>query len=123
MFVLLGICLSMLVACGGEKVDDATSDKYIGKAEEIILLLNDGNFEAVTETLDSQMKAELTADRLKEIEPVIEQSGDYEEIKKSSVEKQDNMYITIIVANYTNENRTFTISFNEADEVVGLFVK
>ena len=29
----------VLVACGGNKVDDATAEKYITKAEEIVSLI------------------------------------------------------------------------------------
>ncbi|RCO09092.1 hypothetical protein DTX79_11225 [Bacilli bacterium] len=33
-----------LVACGGNTVDDSTSEKYISKAEEVVSLLNELNY-------------------------------------------------------------------------------
>ena len=113
----------MLAACGGEKVDDETATKYINKAEEIIHLLNDDDYGAVVDEFSDDLKAELTEDQLREIEPVIQDSGEYEEVKKSSVEKSEGVFVTVIAAKYSKDDRIFTISFNDADEVVGLFVK
>ena len=125
--VLMSICMMLLLAaCGGEGVDivdDATATKYSQKAEEIVLLLNEGNYSELRETFDAKMKASLTEEQLKEIEPLLQQSGDFEQIDKSSVERTDSMYVVVLVGKYAKENRIFTISFNANNEVIGLFVK
>lgn len=120
--IIMSICAMIVLAACGTKVDEATAEKYITSAEGIVSLLNDGNYQGVTETFDSHMKAELTEEKLKEIEPIIEQSGDFEAIKKSSVEEKDDNYIVVLVATYSNDERIYTISFNKADEVVGLYI-
>jgi len=122
--VLISICMMIvLTACGGEKVDEATSTKYIQKAEEIVTFLNEGKYTDLIDMFDDKMKAALTEEKLKEIEPVIQQSGDYEKIEKSSVEKKDSSHIVVLAGKYTKQSRIYTISFNENDEVSGLFVK
>lgn len=115
--------LTFLVACGGEKVDDETASQYINEAEEIILLVNEGKYGEVTDAFADELKAELTEDELREIEPVMNESGDFEAFDKSSVEKDDGYYTVVISGKYTEDDRIFTISFNEDEELVGFFVK
>lgn len=112
-----------LVACGGNTVDDSTSEKYISKAEEVVSLLNELNYKEVHEMFNEQMKTELPEEKMEELTPIIEKSGDFEKIDKSSVEEKDGYYIVVLVAKYSDENRVFTISFNNKDEVAGLFIK
>lgn len=120
--ILSTFVILVLVSCGNS-VDDTTSDKYITTAEEIVLLLNDANYEDVHAMFDEQMKLGLPEEAMVELTPIIEQSGDFEEINKSSVEEKDGYYIVVLVANYSEENRVFTISFNDQDEVAGLFIQ
>lgn len=121
--VLSVMAMLALAACGGKKVDDATSEKYISKAENIVSLLNEGKYQEVHAMFDDEMKTGLPEDQMKELTPIIEESGNYEKIDKSSVEKKDGFYIVVLVAKYSNENRVFTITFNDQDEVAGLYIK
>ncbi|WP_068677110.1 DUF3887 domain-containing protein [Oceanobacillus sp. Castelsardo] len=121
--ILGSMAILTLVACGGNTVDDSTSEKYISKAEEIVSLLNEINYKAIHEMFDEQMKTGLPEEQMEELTPIIEKSGDFEKIDKSSVEKKDGFYIVVLVAKYSNENRVFTITFNNKDEVAGLFIK
>lgn len=121
--VLSVVALFALAACGGNKVDDATTEKFSTKAEEVVLLLNDGNYQDVYAMFDVEMEAALPVEDMEEFTPVIEQSGDFEQIDKASVEEQDGYYVVVLVANYSEEDRVFTISFNENEEVAGLYIK
>lgn len=121
--MLSALAMLTLVACGGNKVDDSTSEKYIGKAEEIVSLLNEGKYNDVHAMFDDQMKTGLPEEQMEELTPIIEQSGNFEEIDKSSVEEKDGLYVVVLVAKYSKENRVFTITFNDKDEVAGLFIK
>lgn len=121
---LLGTCLLlMLVACGGSKVEDATAEIYITKAEAIVDLLNEGNYEAVHDTFNDEMKTGLPVIDMEELTPIIKESGSFEEIDKASVEEEEGMYITVLVAKYSDKNRVYTLTFNEDEEVAGLFIK
>jgi len=116
------VAIFVLVACGN-KVDEDISEKYITKAEDIVSLLNDANYEEVHAMFDEEMKVGLPVEAMVELTPVIEQSGDFEKINKSSVEEKDNHYIVVLAANYSEENRVFTVSFNDQDEVAGLWIQ
>jgi len=112
-----------LVACGGNKEDDSTSEKYISIAEVVVSLLNEGNYEEVYAKFDEEMKAGLPVNDMEDLTPIIEESGKFEKIDKSSVEEDDGYYVTVLVAKYSEENRVFTVSFNDKEEVAGLFIQ
>lgn len=121
--ILSALTMLALVACSGNKVDDSTSKKYIKKAEEIASLLNAGKYEEVHVMFDDQMSTGLPVDKMEELTPIIKDSGAFKKIDKSSVEEKDDVYIVILVAKYSEENRIFTISFNDKEQVVGLYIK
>lgn len=124
--VLLMVGLVMIVglaACGGKKVDDATEEKYRKNAEEVVALLNDGNYTELHTKFDETMATGLPVDAMGELTPLIEQSGNYEKVDKFSIEEKDGNYITVLVAKYSAEKRIYTISFNEQEEVIGLYIK
>ncbi len=116
------IIMFVFVACGN-KVDEGSSEKYIAKAEDIVSLLNDANYQKVHAMFDEEMKEGLPEAAMVDLTPVIEQSGNFEKINKSSIEEKDGYYVVVLAANYSEENRVFTISFNDKDEVAGLFIQ
>lgn len=122
MFVSVFLAV-VLAACGGNKVDDVTAEKYSAKAEDVILLLNEGNYEAVFEQFDDVMQEGLPVVAMGELTPIIKESGEFEGIDKASVEEKDGIFTTVSRAKYSDKNRIYTISFNEADEIAGLFIK
>ncbi|WP_232726222.1 DUF3887 domain-containing protein [Bacillus sp. FJAT-42315] len=115
--------LLLLSACGGDKVDEETSEKMIQQAEDVVQFLNDQQYEELRETFDSTLKKELTEERLKELEPIFEESGAFEKFEKSSVEEKDGHYIVVLVAKHANDQRIFTVTINKSNQVSGLFVK
>jgi|SRR5690625_3281982 len=123
LFVMFSVvAMFVLVACGN-KVDEDVSEKYIAKAEEIVALLNDANYQEVHAMLDEDMKVGLPEEAMEDFAPIFEQSGDFEKVNKSSVEEKDGYYVVVLAVNYSDENRVFTITFNDQDEVAGLYVK
>lgn len=121
-FLLFSFIFLILVACGN-KVDDEIASKYVGKAEEVVLLLNAGNYEEVHSLFNSKMKEGLSVEQMGELTPIIEESGEFENIDKSSVEEKDGHYIVVLVANYSDKNRVYTITFDGNDEIAGLYIK
>jgi len=116
-----------VVAC--TSVDDETYDHYANEAEQIIYLINDGKYGEVVYLFGDDLKAELDGEDLRQIEPLIAESGAFESIKKVNVDKteeistKEEIFVTVTQVAYENNNRTFTISFNDQDELFGLYVK
>lgn len=124
LLLMLGVMMVfVLAACGGSKVDDATAEKYTTKAEEVVSLLNEANYTEVHAMFAEDMKTGLPVEQMADLTPIIEGSGNFEKIDKSSVEEKDGFYVTVLVAKYSKEKRIYTISFNEQEQVVGLFIK
>ena len=121
--VLLGSLVALMLVGCGSNVDDATADKYIEQAKAVVENLNNENYEDIQAQFDAKMKANLTTEQMAELAPIIEASGQFQEFDKQSVEEKDGYYTTILVAKYSEENRIYTISFNEQDEIVGLYIK
>ncbi|WP_077620248.1 DUF3887 domain-containing protein [Bacillus sinesaloumensis] len=122
LLVVSALLMLALVACGGN-VDEATSEKYVSKAEDVISLLNEGKYGEVHDMFDNQMKVGLSEEQMEQLTPIIEQSGRFEKVDKSSIEEKDGYYVVVLVAKYSDENRIYTISFNENDEIAGLYIK
>ena len=120
--LISSLILIMLAACGN-KVDEATADKYIGQAKGVAEDLTDGNYEDVHAQFDATMKASLSTEQMAELDPLIEGSGSFEKFDKESIEEKDGNYTVVLVAEYSKENRVYTISFNGRDEIIGLFIK
>lgn len=121
--LIASLCLVALMAGCGNKLDEAKVQKYSNKAEEVIVLINSGDFEAITAQFDDVMKSQLSIAQLEQITPIITASGDYKGIKKSTVNEKDGYYIAVLVAEYSNENRVYTITYDGQEQIAGLFVK
>lgn len=121
--VVMMLMVLGLAACGGSKVDDARTKKYRTEAEQVVSLLNEGDYGVLHAMFDAQMKEGLPVDQMDELTPLIEEAGTFEKIDKFSIEEKDGVYVTVLVAKYSEKKRVYTISFNEAEEIVGLFIK
>lgn len=121
--IVCSIVAMVLLAACGNKVDEETENTYVEKAEAIVHYLNEGKFDQVFDKLNASMQSQVTAEQLAEIKPVLEASGDYEGIEKQSVEEKDNIKVVVIVGKHSEENRIYTVSYDENDEIAGLFVQ
>lgn len=117
------IILLVLTACGGSKVDESISEKHIAKAKEVIGFVNAGEYEKIHDLFDKDMKEGLPVVDMQKIAPVVEQSGEFEEVNNSSIQEKDGYYVVVLGVKYSEENRIYTISFNKQEEIAGFFIK
>ncbi|ALS00939.1 hypothetical protein ATZ33_06015 [Enterococcus silesiacus] len=121
--ITIVIGMTMLTACG-EKVDQETSSKMTAKAEEIVTLINDGNYEKASDSFSDQLLNQLNkTDFEKAVAPVLKKSGAFEKFDKSTVEKKDDFYVVVLVAKYEKDKRVFTITINDNEKLEGFFIK
>lgn len=123
LLMIMATVMLLLAACGGKKVDEETANLYKGKAEEVMHFLNEGDVEGVQAMLDDNMKAALTADQLSEVIGIVKESGEFEQVDKSSVEEQNGNFVTVLAVKYSKQSRVYTITFNGQQEVAGLYIK
>lgn len=75
------------------------------------------------EKFDSKMKTALSEEKMKDLTPVIEKTGTFEKIEKKSIEEKDGLYTVVLVAKYSKEQRTFIVTYNDKEEIAGLYIK
>ena len=112
-----------LAACGNTNVAGEDAEPFIERAEEVVSLLNTKQYEELKERFETQLRLQVSEDELKNNEPLIEKSGDFIEIERSSVEKEKNYYVVNLATKYSKEHRIFTIRFNRDMEIGELLVK
>lgn len=116
------LALLLLAACGNT-IDDALAEEYIKKGEEVVSLLHEESYGKVHAMFDEQMKAGLSEAQMAELTPIIQEAGTFEKIDKSAVEEDDGYYVVVLVAKYSEQNRVYTITFNDEDKIAGLFIQ
>lgn len=122
-FIVCSLLAILLLTGCGNKVDEDTSKTYISKAEEIVQWMNDSEFEKIVAQFDEKMAANLTANQLAEVVPLLTASGQFEKIEKQSVEEKDGKKTVVLVAKHSEENRIYTITYDEEDKIAGLFIQ
>lgn len=129
-FILI-FSILLLVACSSNRIPEGfDEDKLNDKAEAIVMLLNDEQYSDVYNMFRTNIKTLVT---LEQIEQVLttkyEQVGEFEKINQIVITdtkdpSTSEIYaIVIIVSVHKEGNATYTLSFNEALEIVGFYIK
>ena len=121
--VLVGLLISVLLVGCGDKADEDTKEVYSAKAEQVVNWINEKNYDKITEQFDENLKTQLTVEQLAQIEPVIVASGNFEKVEKSTVEEKDGMKIVVLVTQYSDDKRIFTVTYDSEEKIAGLFVQ
>lgn len=129
--LILFVSILLLVACSSNKIPEGFDENELNdKAESIVMLLNDENYSAVYDMFREDIKLLVT---LEQIEQVLttkyEQVGEFEKINQIVITdtKDPNtseiFAVVIIVSEHKEGNATYTMSFDDALEIVGFYIK
>lgn len=121
----------LLTACGGAKLADIyDEDEITARAKEVVGLINDRDYEAVTGQVREDLQDQLTADILRDAwDSVLDKSGAFEDYKSVTVIGQkskstgEDYAVAVLVGQYESAARTFTISMDQSLDIVGLYMK
>lgn len=128
---ILVFSILLLVACSSNRIPEGFDENKLNdKAEAIVMLLNDEQYSDVYNMFRTNIKTLVT---LEQIEQVLttkyEQVGEFEKINQIVITdtkdpSTSEIYaIVIIVSVHKEGNATYTLSFNEALEIVGFYIK
>ena len=120
---LISFLIFTIFGCNQTEISEEKANKYIKLSEEIITLLNNQQYEDLIERFDRNFRVNVTKDGFQNLEPLIEDSGDFIEIEKTSVEREKDYYVVIHAVKYSKEHRIFTIKFDHNDEVSDLLIQ
>ena len=129
--VLMMAMILFLVACGGAKLADIfDEDEVTARAKDVVGLINDRDYEAVTGQVREDLRDQLTADTLRDaLDATLDESGAFEEYKSVTVVGQkdknsnEDYAVAVLTGKYENASRTFTISMDQDLDIVGLYMK
>lgn len=124
LFILFVGVILILTACGSDTADEETADELTDLSEQVVTHLNNQKYEEVESFFDETMAAQLPAETIEaELEPIINESGAFEEFDKSSIEEIEDGYQVTLVANYSETKRVYTIGFDPDNLIRGFFIK
>lgn len=116
--------------CGAKLSDSFEESAVKEKAQEVISLLDESDYDSIVSMFSETLKEGLSADKLKEsVNSYIADRGEFKEINNLAVvgqtdkETKEEMAVAVAVVVYENQSITYTISFNTDMEVIGFFLK
>lgn len=128
MFILMG----MLAGCGKstELADVFDEEEVISKAENAVIVANEGVFEGYYELWDDSLKSQiLEKDYNEQFLAMVEKKGEFKGIGKTVVVGQTdektgkNYAIAVIIGEYSDGKIQYTISFDENMNMIQFFIK
>lgn len=132
--VLIIVALMFLVACGGgssdiEKPSDEVISQYLEKAKEVITLLNNGDYEGLSELSTDKLMEALTDDVRTQINKDLSSKGEFVEfgagdaVTQKDSSTSETYIITQQIVKYEKGEYILTVNFDEEGKVAGLFYK
>lgn len=123
LIILVVATAFILAACGSNKVDESTANTYIDKAEKVVTLLNEENFDELRTMFDDTMQDALTVDQLQQTNDIVKESGTFVSFEKSSVSFREGYYMVSLTTEYSEDKRVYTVTFDQQQRMAGLYVK
>lgn len=129
--LLVLVLLVSFAACGEkDKTSDVFDDSVVKeKAENVINLLNSGDYASVEYMVREDLKDRLSAQVLEDaLAPIFEQAGEFdsfgkEQITGSTGNDSEEYAIAVVQAKYENTTHIFTITFDRDYHIAGLYMK
>lgn len=92
-------------------------------AQQLVMLLAQGNFEAVEQQLGSALRKQLPAERLKATwQSLTAQTGSFKEQAGAHTFQMPTAELAIVTCTFANASLDINVAFNDAREIVGLTV-
>lgn len=123
-WLVIGCCFVALLGCQKSNVSKERQESVKGLANEVIDLLNAEDYAAIQDMSDAKMKEINIEQAIKETwGPALEQLGAFEDYGTYSFASKDENVTVVVISKYENKKVQFTITFNNEDELTGLYFK
>jgi len=128
--VLLSLLILALLSACGATLDSQLAADAEAKAQDVVNLICQKDYQAVTDMAREDIRESFSPAFLAEaLDPVLEPAGALDHIGKyASTGTQDKatqevFAVVAVVAHFENGKHTFTITFDENLDLVGLYVR
>ncbi len=120
-----------LFACSAASLPEGfDADEVTKKAEEVVRLSTDGDYEAVIKMLRDDLKSAVTADQLDEgWAPIYEKAGAFDSITKTALagtadkSTGEEYAVAQVLVKHADASLVYTLSFDKELTLVGLYLK
>ncbi len=127
--ILLLLSALLFAGCGGKLSDKFDESEVRAAAEEIVSLVNEGDWETLRREKLGAALAEMTDGIEKGAEQVITPVGEFEKIQAVTVtgskdkDTGTEYAVAVVLAQHADGKVQYTISFDTAMKCVGLYMK
>jgi len=130
MLVVAILAAMILVACNqkegevNENVETGDQEVIIAKAESLISLLAEGEYEEAVKDFDEKMQKEAPPATLEELwDTLLHHGGSFIDQELDSIEPKDGGYQLVYIKGLFEATEvTFLVSFDKDEQIVGFFV-
>lgn len=119
-----------LAGCGGSKLAEGFVEDDVRKAaENVITLINQQDAEGLRKLSNKQLQDALTDKVMAQIFTDTQAAGKFDKVEEMSLagvksqDKTEDFAVVIAKAKYESKSFIYTISFNKAMELIGLYYK
>jgi len=120
-----------LFGCTGKPLPEGfDADEVTARAEEIVSLANNGEYDEIIAALRSDLQDAITADQLETgWDPIYEKVGAFSEIKQVTLTATEDSStgeeyaVALVTCAHEDGNVLYTLSFDADLELVGLYLK
>lgn len=131
LILLLLLALLSCSACSENALADCFDEAQVqAKAEEVAMLVISRNYATVCSMFREDLAAELTPEYLaSQLDAMLDENGEFEKFRatasagQKSADGEENYAMTMVLAKFEDGKRTFTITFDENMDLIGLYMK
>ena len=132
LFLCLLLLAALLCCCGceGQLAPGFDEDTVIARAEEVANLVIDRDYEEICQMFRDDVAEELSPEYLSEqLDDMLDANGEFKKIRgaaafgQTSEDGSENYAMAIVLTKFEHGKRSFTVSFDEDMELIGLYMK
>lgn len=113
-----------LCACGASVPEGMEEEAVKQAAEQTIRLLDEGDYAALMDTMDDTLREAMTEEDWAETwQPLAQELGALTGVERHSLVEKDGFAVDVAKAQYENGALTFTLSYDTAYRLAGIYMK
>lgn len=123
-WLVIGCCFVALLGCQKSNVSKERQESVKVLANKVIDLLNAEDYAAISDMSDAKLKEINIEQATKDAwGPALGELGAFEDYGTYSFASKDENVTVVVTSKYENKKVQFTITFNNKDELTGLYFK
>ncbi|MEG0804248.1 MAG: DUF3887 domain-containing protein [Pygmaiobacter sp.] len=125
LFFITLLCAALFFGCGDKPLPEGFDEATVRTAaQEVVTQLSAKDYDAIITRMDQSTAATIGKDKIEKAwTPYAEARGAFQSFKKEKFYGENGYGVASVVALYEQGKVTFTLSFNQEMQLVGLILK